>query len=187
MSKSRHKPLTDEGPQPGDRVNVPERGGLPASVGTIEERRGVDAVVRLDDYPDDPLYIAADLLTVIDAERQANEARMIETARRWLRAYGDAEQVDMASPAEVVEQLEACYSGGSAQFRTDAEAEDLAPVKGRRGEVWRTVDGKWQATKAHYDRMKRHGYAGRGEDGYWFLVNLDAAGTCLVKGVEVIA
>lgn len=56
-------------PIPGQRVSVLPRGRLPASVGTVTERHGAQAVVDLDDYPGDPLHIDADVLTVIPATR----------------------------------------------------------------------------------------------------------------------
>jgi hypothetical protein len=109
-----------------------------------------------------------------ERERISAELRMVEAARRWLRRNGDGDQVDLASPAEVVEMLEGFYPGGSAGFRADAE----------RGPFQR--DGRWQIHRQAFERLKLHGYAGTKGGESWAVAWTDR-GTTLFPDVEVIA
>jgi hypothetical protein len=47
------------------------------------------------------------------------ELKAAEAGRAWLGKYADPEQAEMASPAEVVEQLEHAYPTGAVGFRRD--------------------------------------------------------------------
>jgi len=55
----------------------------------------------------------------------------------------------------------------------------MAVVKDSREYGWLTI------ARAEYEKLRKHGYAGRSEDGhYWVLVNEHGA-TCLYKGVSI--
>lgn len=117
-----------------DELAKPHPWEGPSSAVYVSEAVGVE----LGDVEE---YDLADVVGVLDADvtRRNGEARLLAQARDWLRAKGEAEQVRMASAAEVVEMLEGSYPGGSAKFRADALAGKLTPA----GEPAYTVVGRY--------------------------------------------